>query len=120
MLNVRALLLKTGSHILLKDAIEYRFSGSQFFRDDYAAETNGVHMVQAHFATVSKGYALVFIFLGEDQQSVDEMTKSMETFDTVLPVRRGVTTIIGTPPQRKQTELLVGCLIGPVCEFSRS
>jgi len=58
-------------------------------------------MVQVYFATLVKGYAVVFVFIGEDQKSVDEMTKSMETFDTVLPVRRDVTTIIGTPPKPK-------------------
>lgn len=102
LLNVRALMLKAGSHqVLLKEPMEYRFAGSQFFRDDYAVEANGVHMVQAYFAKVAKGYALVFIFMGEDQRSLDEMTKTMETLDTTLPVRRGVTTVIGSDPQRK-------------------
>ena len=101
LLNLRTLLLKAGHQALLKEPMEYRFAESQFFRDDYAVEANGVHMVQAHFATVKSGYALVFIFMGEDQKSLDEMTKTMETFDTVPPVRRGVTTVIGSAPQRK-------------------
>ena len=86
LLNVRAILTKAGGHqILLKEPVEYHFAGSQFFRDNHAAEVNGVHMVQSYFATVSKGYALVFIFLGEDEKSVDEMSKAMETFAVVAP-----------------------------------
>lgn len=72
--------------------MEYRFGGSQFFRDNYAVESNGVHAFQAHFVTARKGYALVFVFIGEDQTSVDEMTKAMDTFD-FPPGRRGVTTV---------------------------
>ena len=60
--------------------MEYRVGESQFFRDNYALETNGVHAVQAYFAKVTKGYALVFVFIGEDQKSVDEMAKAMETY----------------------------------------
>src|SRR5687767_10438388 len=102
LLNVRALLLKAGSQVLLKEPMEYRFAGSQFFRDDYAVEANGVHMIQAHFANVANGYALVFVFIGEDQKSVDELTTTMETFVRVgLPVRRDVTTVLGSAPQRK-------------------
>ena len=101
LLNVRALSATTGTKALLKEPKEYQLSGSQFFRDDYAAQVNGMPMVQVYFATLVKGYAVVFVFIGEDQKSVDEMTKSMETFDTVLPVRRDVTTIIGTPPKPK-------------------
>ena len=102
LLNGRARILKAGTHqVLLKEPREYNFAGAQFFRDDYAAEINGVHVVQAYFAHVTKGYALLFMFLGEDQKSVDEMAKTMETFDTTPVVRRGVTTIIGSEPQRK-------------------
>jgi hypothetical protein len=101
LLNLRTLLMKTGHQVLLKEPTEYRFAGSQFFRDNYAVEVNGAHLVQTHFATIKNGYALVFVFTGEDEKSVDEMTKAMETFDTVLPVRRGVTTVIGSAPQRK-------------------
>ena len=101
LLNVRALMLKAGSQVLLKEPMEYRFAGSQFFRDNYGVEANGVHIIQAYFANVANGYALVFIFTGEDQKSVDEMTKSMETFQLTPPVRKGVTTIIGSAPQRK-------------------
>lgn len=102
LLNVRAILLKVASHhVLLKEPMEYRFGGSQFFRDNYAVEVNGRHAAQAYFATIKNGYALVFIFIGEDEKSLDEMAKSMETFDVTPLVRRGVTTIIGTAPQRK-------------------
>lgn len=97
LLNVRTILVKTGSQVLHKDPIECHFGGTQFFRDDLTVEINGVHLVQTSFATLSKGYALVFVFLGEDQKSVDEMAKSMETFD-VAPVRKGVTTS-GAAPQ---------------------
>jgi hypothetical protein len=100
LLNVRTLLLRAGSQALLKEPVEYRVAGSQFFRDDYAAEVNGVHMVQAYFAKVANGYALAFIFLGEDQKSVDELAKAMESFTLSPPVRRGVTTIL-EPPKRK-------------------
>jgi hypothetical protein len=101
LLNTRALLIRTGYQVLLKEPVEYHFGGSQFFRDDYAVETNGVHMAHAQFSTVENGYALIFIFLGQDQTSVDEMTKSMDTFGRALPVRRGVTTVVGSAPQHK-------------------
>jgi hypothetical protein len=98
LLNIRVLLAKAGQQIQLEEPKEYHFAGSQFFRDNYAVENNGVHMMQSHFATVKNGYALVFIFLGADETSVEEMTKSMETF-ALLPVRSGVTT--GSRPPRK-------------------
>jgi len=102
LLNVRALLTRTpGYQVLQKEPMEYHFGETQFFRDNYAVEVNGVRIVQAHFAIIKNGYALVFIFVGEDEKSVDEMTKAMETFDTILPVRRGVTTVNSSSPQRK-------------------
>ncbi|MEN3329506.1 MAG: hypothetical protein V7638_4313 [Acidobacteriota bacterium] len=101
LLNVRALLTKAGHQVLLKDPKEYQFGGSQFFRDNYGVVANGVHLVQTHFVTIRSGYALVFIFMAEDEKSVDEMTKAMETFDAIPPVRRGVTTVIGSAPERK-------------------
>jgi hypothetical protein len=82
--------------------VEYRVAGTQFYRDNYTAEVNGMNMVQAHFATVKNGYALVFVFIGQDQASLDEMIKSMDTVE-FIPVRRGVTTIIDSPPQPKPT-----------------
>ena len=96
LLNVRTVLLKTGHQALLKEPVEYSVAGTQFFRDNYASEVNGVPVTQSFFARITNGYALVFIFIGEDEKSVDEMAKAMETF---IPVRRGVT-IIGTPPAR--------------------
>ena len=101
LLNVRAIMTKAGYQFLLKEPVEYRVAGTQFFRDNSAVEINGVHLVQAHFVTLKNGYALVFAFLGGDEKSVDEMAKAMETFDVRPPVRRGVTTIIGSPPQQK-------------------
>jgi hypothetical protein len=101
LLNVRAFALKYGSQPLLKEPMEYRFGGSQFFRDDFNVVVNGVHVFQSSFATLANGYALVFIFMGKDQTSVDEMSKAMETFDRTPTVRRGVTTIIGSAPQHK-------------------
>src|ERR1700741_2668114 len=81
LLNVRAILLKAGAQVLHKDPIECHFAGSEFFRDDLDVQVNGVHLIQTSFATLTKGYALIFIFLGEDQKSVDETAKAMETFD---------------------------------------
>ena len=101
LLNVRALLRKAGVQVLLEEPMENRFAGSQFFRDDYVMENNGVRVVQAYFANIVNGYALVFIFLGPDQTSVDEMSKAMETFALTPPIRRGVTTKINPAPQRK-------------------
>lgn len=102
LLNGRAQILKAGTHqVLLKEPREYNFAGAQFFRDDYAAEINGKHVVQTYFVHVTKGYALVFMFMGEDQKSVAEIAKTMETFDTTPVVRRDVTTVIGSEPQRK-------------------
>ena len=101
LLNVQGILVRGGYQILLKEPIEYHFAGVQFFRGNYAIEMNGVHMIQTHFVTVKNGYALIFSFLG-DQATVDEMIKSMETFDAAPPVRKGVTTTAGSaPPQPK-------------------
>lgn len=91
LLNVRAILLKAGAQVLLKEPMEYNFGGSQFFRDNYAVDIAGVSVLQAFFATVVKGYALGFIFMGEDQKSVDEMAKAMETLEQMPPIRKGVT-----------------------------
>lgn len=101
LLNLRAILLKAGVQVLLKEPVEYHFAGSQFFRDNYSMEANGVNVTQAYFARIANGYALVFIFMGEDQKSVDEMAKAMETYASTPPVRKGVT-IIGTPPPRNK------------------
>src|ERR1044072_680865 len=98
LLNLRPLLTKAGNQVLLKDPKEYQFGGSQFFRDNYGVVANGFNLVQTHFVTIRNGYALVFIFMAEDEKSVDEMTKAMETLE---PVRRGVTTVIGSAPERK-------------------
>jgi len=101
LLNVRSFMIKAGSPALIKEPMEYRFGGSRFFRDNFDVMANGVHVFQAYFATIANGYALVFIFMGKDQSSVDEMSKAMETFDRTPPLRRGVTTVIGSAPQHK-------------------
>ena len=101
LLNVRAILLKAGHQALLKEPTEHRFGGAQFFRDDYNVVANNVPMVQVYFAKIVNGYALAFIFTGQDQKSVDEMAQSMETFAVSPPVRRGVTTILEPPPPPK-------------------
>ncbi len=101
LLNVRPVLLKSGYQALFNEPKECQFGGSQFFRDSYAVDVNGMHLVQAYFANVVKGYALVFVFTGQDEKSVDEMAKSMETF-TPIVVRRGVTTTTpGRAPHRR-------------------
>jgi len=100
LLNLRTILLKTEVQALLKEPVEYRIAGSEFFRDSFAMEANGVRAVQTYFSRIEKGYALVFIFIGEDEKSVDEMAKAMETFTPGPPVRKGVTTIIDTPPAK--------------------
>lgn len=100
-LNTRALLRKAGTEVSVEEPTEHLFAGWQFFRDDYIEAVNGVKVFQAHFATIVKDYALLFVFMGEDQKSVDEMAKSMETFALAPPVRKGVTTIIGTRPKPK-------------------
>jgi len=94
LLNVRALMAKAGTESLLKEPMECHFGGSQFFRDDYVVESNGVRVVQAYFAKVVNGYALLFVFMNQDQKSVDEMAKAMETYAVAPPIRRGVTTKI--------------------------
>ena len=98
-LNTRAILKRTGAQVTDEEPTEHRFGDWQFFRDSYALEINGRHVVQAHFATIVKGYALLFIFMGPDEKSVDEIAKSMETFAVLPPVRTGVTTVIGPPPK---------------------
>lgn len=86
LLEVRPLKLREGLQSVLKEPVEFRVAGLQFFRDDYSGEVNGVHLRQAIFATVIKGYALGFSFSGEDQKSVDEMAKAMTT---ILPIGSG-------------------------------
>src|ERR1044072_3080687 len=54
LLNVRSILVKTGAQVLRKDPIEYHFAGSQFFRDDFDVQINGVHLIQSSFATLTK------------------------------------------------------------------
>ncbi len=100
LLNVRALMLKAGAQALSKEPVAYRYGGAQFFREDYAVEANGKQVVEAYFAHVTNGFAIVFIFISEGQASVDEIAKSMETF-SVLP-RKGVTTIRSSASQRKR------------------
>src|SRR5215207_212788 len=70
LLEVRPLQAKLGSRPLLNEPVEFRVAGLQFFRDDYSAEVKGVSTRKAFFATVKKGYALVFTFTSEDQKSV--------------------------------------------------
>jgi hypothetical protein len=77
---------KRGGKPLLKEPVETKIAGLRFFRDDYGGEVNGISMRQSIFATAKKGYALLFSFTGEDQKSLDEMVKAMET---VLPLGMG-------------------------------
>ena len=101
-LNTRSILKRTGAQVTDEEPTEHRFAGWQFFRANFALQINGIPVIQAHFATVVRGYALLFIFMGPDQQSVDEIAKSMETFALVVPpVRRGVITVTGTEPKPK-------------------
>jgi hypothetical protein len=95
LLNVRELMRRTGAQVLPDEPKEFTFAGRQFFRDDYGVEINRAKVSQAYFAQVMKGYALVFIFMGLDQKTVDEMAKSMDTLEATPPVRKGVTTIQG-------------------------
>ncbi|HXC71230.1 MAG TPA: hypothetical protein VN644_14705 [Pyrinomonadaceae bacterium] len=88
LLNMRPLLTKAGPQVLLNEPVECQFGGSQFFRDDYLLEVNGARVFQAYFARLVNGYALVFAFMGQDQKSVDEMAKAMETF-ALIPIRKG-------------------------------
>ena len=101
LLNVRAIMEKAGVQFTIKEPLEHDFAGWQFFRDNSIATMNGIRIVQTHFCKIVNGYALVFFFFGPDQATVDEMAKTMETFEVVLPVRRGVTTIIGSPERPK-------------------
>lgn len=98
LLNLRAFLMKAGAQVVLTEPMEHRFAGSQFFRDDYAVVNNEVQVAQAYFVTVTKGYALVFVFTGQDQNSVEEMSKAMETFALAPPERKGAAK---TAPRRK-------------------
>lgn len=86
LLSLRPLKLKRGVQSVLKEPLEVSIAGTQYFRDNYTGEVNGVSMKQAIFVTVKKGYAVIFSFTGEDEKSVDEMVK---TINTILPVGRG-------------------------------
>ena len=94
LLEVRPLKQKGGAQPLLKEPVEFRVGMFQIFRDDYRSDVNGVHTRQAIFVHVTRGYAVAFSFMGEDQKSVDEMAKAMET---ILPVGQGP----GFTPDRK-------------------
>jgi hypothetical protein len=100
LLNVRALLHKAGKQVPVEEPAEHRLAGWQFFRDSYSVEISGVQVFQTHFATISKAYALVFIFMAQDQKSLDEISKSMETF-TAVPVRKELKVVVDTPPTPK-------------------
>lgn len=97
LLSMRGLMLKSGSQSLLKEPTEHNFGGLPFFRDDYAVELNAFHIKQTYVAHVLKGYGLVFIFICEDQKSLDEMMKTMDTIMLMPPVRKGVFAV----PERK-------------------
>ncbi len=94
LLEVRPLQAKLGARPLLTEPVEFRVAGLQFFRDDYSAEVKGVSMRKAFFATVKKGYALIFTFTNEDQKGVDEIAQAMKT---ILPIGEGS----GIGPGRK-------------------
>ncbi len=102
LLNLRAILEKTGAQFTLTEPLEQHFAGWQFFRDNSTATVNGIPIIQSHFCKIVNGYALVFLFIGPDQATVDEMTKTMETFELVVPVRRGITT--KSPPERPKPD----------------
>lgn len=98
LLSLRPLKLKRGGKALLNDPVEFRVAGLQFFRDDYSGEVKDVYMRQAIFVTVKRGYALIFSFTGQDQKSVEEMAKAMET---ILPMGRGGGIGSGSTSERK-------------------
>lgn len=89
LLNVRLLTQKLGAEAQHEEPLGFRFGGVEFFRDDYIAKGDPRQFVQTYFARVSNGYALVFVFTGVDQTSVDEMAKSMETFALTRPEKKG-------------------------------
>ena len=97
LLNVRTLLKRAGSPVPSEDPTEHRYGTWQFFRDDYTVEANGISMLQTYFVTLTKGYAVVFVFTSPDQKSLDEMVKSMETLAPAPPVR----VLVDTPPKPK-------------------
>lgn len=102
LLNVRELMQRAGSEVMLKQPTEHVVAGWHFFRDDYGVQAPGGGQVyQAYFAHVLKGYALVFIFMGGDQKGVDELAKSLETLVVFPPIRRGVEVIVDPPPKPK-------------------
>ena len=86
LLSLRTFRQNRGDKPLLKEPVEVRLGGFQFFRDDYERVTNGVNHNSSVFVHVKKGYALIFSFTGEDQKNVEEMAKSMSS---ILPVGRG-------------------------------
>jgi hypothetical protein len=79
LLNVSLILVKTGAQLVQDKPEQQVFSGHQFFRQDYRVEVNGVLVHQAMITTVSKGYALTFIFLAADKNTADEFVRTMDT-----------------------------------------
>jgi len=85
LLNMRPIMEKTGAQFTLKEPQEYHFAGLQFFRANATSTTNGIPAVQSFFCRIVNGYALVFVFIGPDQTTVDQMAKTMETLELVAP-----------------------------------
>jgi hypothetical protein len=86
LLSLRESKAKRGIRATLKEPAEFRVRSFQFLRDDYSGEVNGIAMRQSIFVTRNKGYAVIFSFTGEDEKSVAEMARSM---NTLLPLGRG-------------------------------
>lgn len=85
LLNLRTMMEKTGAEFTLKEPAESHFAGTQFFRENATSTMNGIPAVQSFFCRIVNGYALVFVFIGPDQTTVDQMAKTMETLELVAP-----------------------------------
>lgn len=86
LLGLRPMKMKRGVEPVLKEPVQFRAGGFDFFRDDYSGKLSDVPVKQSIFVHFRKGYAIVFSFLGEDQKSLAEMAASMST---ILPLGRG-------------------------------
>src|SRR5262249_13452498 len=60
LLSLRPTKQPRGDQPLLKEPVEFRVAGLQFFRDDYSGVVNGINKRQSIFVHVKKGYAIVF------------------------------------------------------------
>jgi hypothetical protein len=62
---------------------EVKLSGVTFFRQSLANTVGTVLVYETIFSTVAKGYALSFIFTARSKEKLEEVTRSMSSFQSI-------------------------------------